>query len=291
LLLRQTQRVVGHLRLDARADLAGRAEVPVGRRQPRKPLMRALEVVVLDVERHPPLAVLEVGEHRAAEQFLPQRLPEPLDLPAGLRMVRPALHMRDPVPLQLRFELRAPAPRRVLPALIRQDLPRRPIVSDAACERLQHQHASLVMRHRQTHQVPGVIVQERRHVNPLVPSQQEREQVRLPQLVGLGALEVMDLHLPAHPTLGRLWLDALGSQHSPHGSLGRADSEEPAHHIADTAAAEARSLRLRCQNRLRSLIGRLLQVRVQGGLPDLQRFFSMLPIRLHPLDRRRVRHA
>jgi hypothetical protein len=120
--------------------------------------MWALEVVVLDKKRYPALAVFEVGEHRAREQLLPQRLPEPLDLPAGLRMMWPALHMGDAVTLELGLELGAPAPGGVLAPLVGQDLPRRPIVCNAACERLEHQHASLVMRHRKTHQVAGVIV-------------------------------------------------------------------------------------------------------------------------------------
>jgi hypothetical protein len=62
--LRQAQRVLGHLRLDARAHLARGAEEPVGRREAFKPLVRTLEVVVLEVQRHAALAVLEVGEHR-----------------------------------------------------------------------------------------------------------------------------------------------------------------------------------------------------------------------------------
>ena len=167
--------------------------------------MRSLEVVVLDIKRHPPLAVLEVGEHRAAEQLLPQRLPEPLDLPAGLRVMRPALHMRDAMAFQLRFELRAPAPSGVLPTLIRQDLPRRAVVRDPARQCLEHQHAALVMRHRKTHQIPGVIVQERRHVNPLVASQQERKEVRLPQLVRLRTFEVLHFDLLSYSLA---WLPA-----------------------------------------------------------------------------------
>jgi hypothetical protein len=94
--------------------------------------MRALEVIVLDKERHPALAVLEVGEHRAAQKLFPQGLPEPLDLPARLRMMRAALHVRDAVTLQLRFELRAPSPGGVLAALVRQYLPRRAVVGNAA---------------------------------------------------------------------------------------------------------------------------------------------------------------
>ena len=62
--LRQAQRVLGHLRLDARTHLSGGAEVPIRRRQALKPLVRPLEVVVLDKKRHAALAVFEVGEHR-----------------------------------------------------------------------------------------------------------------------------------------------------------------------------------------------------------------------------------
>jgi hypothetical protein len=124
LLARQTQRVLGHLRLDRRSYGRGGSEEPVGRGEPCQCLVRPVEVVVLDEQVHPPLTVLEVGEHRAREQLLPQRLPEPLDLPAGLRMVRPALHVLDAVTLQFRLELGAAAPGRVLPALIGQDLSR-----------------------------------------------------------------------------------------------------------------------------------------------------------------------
>lgn len=134
LLLRQAQRVLLHLRLDARAHLTCGAEVPIRRGHTLKPLMRSLEVVVLDEQRHSALAVLKVGEHRATEQFLPQRLPEPLDLPAGLWMMRPALHVRDAVALKLRLELGASAPGGVLPALVRQDLPRGAVLGDATGE-------------------------------------------------------------------------------------------------------------------------------------------------------------
>jgi len=222
LLLRQAQCVLGHLRLDAGAHLTRRAEEPIRRRESFEPLVRTFKVVVLDVQRHPALAVLEVGEHRAREQLLPQRLPEPLDLPAGLRMMGPALHMLDAVALQLRLELRRSTPGGVLSALVGEDLPRRPVVCDATGQRLQHQYASLVVRHRQAHEIPGVIVQERRHIDALVPAQQERKEVRLPQLVRLGTLEVLDLDLPANPSLGHLRFDALGSQHSSHRRLGGA---------------------------------------------------------------------
>jgi len=175
LLPRQAQGVGRDRRLDRRAHRRRRPEVPICRHQPIECLVRALEVVVLDEQADPPLAVLEVGEHGAREQFLPQRLPEPLDLAAGLRMVRPALDVPDAVPLELGLELGGTTPTGVLPALVGQDLARAPILGDAARQRLQHQRAFLVMRQRQAHQIARVIVQERRHVQPLVLPEQERK--------------------------------------------------------------------------------------------------------------------
>ena len=246
---------------------------------------------MLDKKRHAALAVLKVGEHRAREQLFPQRLPEPLDLAAGLRVMRTALHVHDAMALQLRLELGAPAPGGVLAPLIGQDLPRRSIVCDATGERLEHQHASLVMRHRKTHQVARVIVQERGNINALMAPQEERKEVRLPQLVRLGTFEVLHLNLPAHSPLGHLRLDAFGSQHPAHRRLGGAKPQKSAHHIADAAAAGRRRLRVRCEDRLRALIGRLLEVWMQCGLARFERLLSALPIRLHPHHRRRVGHA
>jgi hypothetical protein len=106
-------------------------------------------------------------------------------------MVWPALDVPDAIPLELLLEVRASTPRRVLPALVGQDLLRCAVIRDATRQRLHHQGALLVMRHHQAHDVSRVVIQERRHVHPLVLAQQEREQVRLPQLVRLGALEAM----------------------------------------------------------------------------------------------------
>lgn len=94
--------------------------------------MRTLEVVVLHEQPDTPLAVLEVGKHGAGQQLFPQRLPEPLDLAAGLRMVRPALHVPDAMTLELGFELGGTTPAGVLATLIGQDLARRAVLGNAA---------------------------------------------------------------------------------------------------------------------------------------------------------------
>jgi hypothetical protein len=46
----------------------------------------------------------------------------------------------------------------------------------------------------QRHHEPGTVVEERGDIDPLVPSQQKREQIRLPELIRLRALK---------PPLGR----------------------------------------------------------------------------------------
>jgi hypothetical protein len=78
------------------------------------------------------------------------------------------------------------------------------------------------MGHRQAHQVTGVIVQERCHIDALVPPQKERKKIRLPQLVRLGALEVLHRLLAPYAFRRRLCLDAFGSQHPAYRGLGGA---------------------------------------------------------------------
>jgi hypothetical protein len=290
LFARQAQRVLGHLCLDRRSDLRSRPEEPVGGREALEPLMGALEVVVLDEQVHPPLAVLEVGEHRPGQQLLPQRLPEPLDLAAGLRMMRPALHVLDAMTLQLRLELGAPAPGGVLAALVGQDLPRRAVLGDAPRQRFQHQHASLVVRHRQTHQVPRVIVQERRHVQPLVPPQQEREDVRLPQLIGFRPLEVLHRLMAAYPSRHHLRLDAFGLQYPAHRRRRHPDPQEAPHQITDPSAAGAGLGLPGSHDRPPLRARRLLEVRSLRSLARFERGLAKLPVRLHPLHRGCVRH-
>jgi hypothetical protein len=132
LLARQTQRVRRHRGFDRCAYGGRRTKEAIRRGQSLQPLMGTLEVVVLHEQPHPPLAVLEVRKHGARQKLLPHRLPEPLDLPAGLGMMRAALHVRDPLPTQFRLKLGRAPPGGVLSALIGQDLPWRPVLGNAA---------------------------------------------------------------------------------------------------------------------------------------------------------------
>jgi hypothetical protein len=101
--------------------------------------MRAAEVVAIDEERQASQAVVEVCEDGAAQEFIPERLPEALHLPQRLRVVRATLDVLDVLAAQLRLELRLTAPRRVLAAVVRQHLAWRPESGDPALEGFHHQ--------------------------------------------------------------------------------------------------------------------------------------------------------
>jgi hypothetical protein len=185
----QGQRVVGHALLDGRPHLRRRPEETIRRHRATNALVRAAEVVGLDKQRDPTLAVVEVRKHRPREKLLPQRLPESLDLSQGLRVVRAALDVTDTLAMELGLEVGVPTPGDVLASLIRQDLTWSAVLGNPTSQSFKHERRTLVMRHHQRHEVPRVVVHEGGHVQTLVPPQKKREDVRLPELIRLRALE------------------------------------------------------------------------------------------------------
>src|SRR5262249_55926427 len=119
----------------------------------------------------------------------PERFPKALDLPEGLRVLRAALDVFDPFTPELFFEFRRATPCRVLPALVRQNLSWCSVVFDSSAKSIHHELALLVMCDRVRNDEARVIIHEALEVQTLVTSQQKREDVRLPKLIGLGTLE------------------------------------------------------------------------------------------------------
>jgi hypothetical protein len=188
-LLGQGHRVVGHTLFDRLPHLRRGPEKPVRRHRPSDALVRSPEVVALHEEGDPTLAILEIGKDCPRQKLIPQRLPEALDLPQGLRMVRAAFNVPDALPPQLRFEIGVPAPGHVLTSLVRQHLARCAVLGDPTGQRLQDQWGTLVMRHHHGDQVARVVVHEGSHVQTVVPSQEKREDVRLPELIRFRTLK------------------------------------------------------------------------------------------------------
>lgn len=189
LLLREAKRVGLDLGLDRGAHLRRGAEVPIRGDRAVDALVRALEVVVLDEELEAPQAVREVREHRFGQKLLPQRLPEPLDLAERLGMLRPALAVRDAVATQELLKLGRAAPRSVLTPLVGQHLARLAVLGDSALERVDDEARLLVVSHRPRHEVARAVIHEADEVHALVTAKLEREDVALPELVGLCAFE------------------------------------------------------------------------------------------------------
>jgi hypothetical protein len=216
--------------------------------------VRALEVVVLNKQPRAALAVVEVGEDGPGEELLPHRLPEALDLAAGLGMVRPALDVADALAAKLFLKSCLASPGGVLAPLVGQDLARCAIVGDAAGKRLEHQRAPLVVRHHQAHEVARVIIQERRHVDALVAPKEEGEEVRLPELIRLGALEAPLRRLRSWSYGRALLAKPFLLEHAAHRGVGGADAKETPHHVANPAAARLRIRLLRRQHRLAAWI-------------------------------------
>jgi hypothetical protein len=257
--------------------------------------VRTPEVVGLHEERDPTLAILEVGKDRPREKLLPQRLPETLDLPQRLGMVRPALDVPDPLAAQLLLEVRVPAPGHVLAPLVRQHLARRPVLGNPPRQRLQYQRRALVVRHHQGHQVPRVVVHEGGHVQTLMPPQEKREDVRLPELIRLRALESMLGRTRLGHCLGYFLQQTFFVEDPPHRRLRHPQPLEARHHVPDAPRPLFGVLTPGLHHRrtpriLRSPIRPRLRFRRPFFRPPL-RVRPVLPVPARPLRHRRSRDA
>jgi hypothetical protein len=257
LLLRQSCSVFRHVLFNRCAHLRRRPKESICRHQSLQRLVRPVEVVRVDEESQPPLHIGEVGKHRPRQKLVPQRLPEALDLAQRLRMLRPALDVMNAFAPQLFFEFRRAPPCRVLPALVRQYLPRRAKRCDSFLQRLHHQPRLLVVRQSVRHQVARVVIHEGGQVNALVASQQKREDVRLPELVRLGALEASHWMLP-RPRGWRRLDQPFVVQDPADLTLGNTQSREAGQHVSDAPCPKLRVLLSHFHDRLAP---RLLQLR------------------------------
>ncbi len=286
LLERQPLRVLADALLDRLAHLRRRPEETVRRHQPLDALVWALKVVRVHEKPQPPFTVGEVGKHRPTQEFLPKRLPESLHLAKRLRVLGPALDVPDALPPQLLLEFRLPPPRRVLSPLVGQHLLRRPVRRDAARQRLHHQRRPLVVRQRPRHQEARVVVHEGCQVQPLVASQEKREDVRLPHLVGRRPLEAPRAVFARRRRLARLE-ETRVVQDPPHLRLAHPQPLEARQHVADAPRAVLRVLLAQPHHRLLfGLRGHRLPARRRLRRLGHQCVHAPSLVRVHPVDDR-----
>ncbi len=201
-------------------------------------------------------------------------------------MLGPALDVADALPPQLLLKLRLPPPRRVLAPLVGQDLLRRPVRRDAPRQRLHHQRRALVVRQRVGDDVARVVVHEGRQVQPLVASEQKREDVRLPHLVGCRALEASRPVLARRRRLPRLEQPRV-MQDRAHLCLAHPEPLEARQHVANATRAVLRVLPAQPDHRLLSRLRRRRHParRRLRGLRH-QRVHSPFLVRAHPVHDR-----
>jgi hypothetical protein len=138
----------------------------------------------------PPLRIAQVQEDGALDALTPQRAPEAFDLAQGLRPPRRRHHLLDAALLQLLRERALATPGHILAAVVRQNLLGRAVRGQRRPQHLQHQGRRLAGVQAVADDEAAVVVQKSHEVDPpILPFEDKREQISLPQLIGLGPLE------------------------------------------------------------------------------------------------------
>ena len=150
--------------------------------------MGALVVVIFDPDFDALARGVKTFELRASEELLPDAFPEAFDLAQRHGMMRAGFEVGDTVLLQLGFESRRAAPGGVLAAVVGEHLFGRFELGDGLAIDLDHGLGSRTAEQIGADDEAGVIIEERDDVS--VPAAQpERENVRLPHLIGRGPLK------------------------------------------------------------------------------------------------------
>jgi hypothetical protein len=174
--------------LDCLLQLVGDLEEPVRGTKPPDPLMGPLVVVILDPQGGALHRLLEAVKLRSLQELPQQRLPEPLDLAEGHRVVRPGPDMFDAVFLQLLLEAGLAPPVGVLPPVVGQHLLGNPVLANPAAVGLKHVFSRLAAVQPQRGDVAAVVVDEADQVG-VVATEADGQYVGLPELVRTGPLE------------------------------------------------------------------------------------------------------
>ena len=173
---------------DCLSQLCGDLEEPVGGTQSPDPLVGPLVVVVLDPDGGALHRLIEAVKLCPLQKLPQQRLPEPLDLAKGHRVVRTGADMLDAVFLQLLLEAGLPTPVGVLTPIVGQDLLGNPVLANPAAAGLKHVLGGLAAVQPQGGDVAAVVVDEADQVGVVAP-ESDSKYVRLPELVRPGPLK------------------------------------------------------------------------------------------------------
>lgn len=114
----QTDLVLRHRLLDRTSHVALRAEKPIGRHHVVDPLVGAEVVVVVDKVLEALPRFVEIERAHPLPKLVANRLPQPLALSYGLRMMTPSHDVLDSVFAEELFELGSSPPGKILLPLV-----------------------------------------------------------------------------------------------------------------------------------------------------------------------------
>ena len=157
-------------------------------------------------------------------------------------MLRPTSDVTDAVAPKQTLKLSLSAPRRVLRAVVGQNLLGRPEGRDAALEGFQHELRALMVRRRVRNDKTRVVVHEDRQVHPLVASEQKRENVRLPKLIRCRPLESTHRMLSGLSGPRRRLEQPFLMQNATHVRLAHAERRKARQHVSDATRSVIRML-------------------------------------------------
>jgi hypothetical protein len=120
--------------------------------------------------------------------------------------------------------------------LVGEHLARFAVLGDSALDGLEDERRLLVMRYRPRHQIPRVVVEKRRDIHALIAPQLEREDVALPELIGLRTLE-SPLRFLARRVRFLLLDEPFLVENAEHRRVRDSQSLKPSKHVAEPTRA------------------------------------------------------
>jgi hypothetical protein len=223
--------------LDGFAQRGWDLEEAVRRAQAFNALMGPLVVVMFNPDFDPFAGGFKGIKLGAHEEVLPDRGPEPFDLAERHRMLRARLEVLHAILLQHRLEPAGATPGGVLPAIVREHLLGRLILTDRHTVDFDHGGSRWAAEQIRAHDEPRVIIHEGDEIR-VTATEAEREDVRLPHLIGCGSLkETGPDHVPFFRR-GTFGHQLGGMQPLAHGLRAGRQHEPPAQHLTDPFDAE-----------------------------------------------------
>jgi hypothetical protein len=161
-------------------DVLGQPVKPVRGAAASDTLMRPLVIVIGNPISQPLACVCKGGKDGFLQKLLPDRLPEPLDLAQRHGMLRCASNVADPLALEYLLEACLTPPGSKLPAVVRQDLPRRAPLAHGSLDYLEHGLGCLLPEKPVPYDIARVIVDDPHQVDRVEALELEGKDVDLP---------------------------------------------------------------------------------------------------------------